>query len=37
MALFAQTEDAIRGLGGYGATDFHDQARHERYSALMRT
>ena len=37
VALLAQTEDAIDRLGCDGAADLHDEAAHERYSALMRT
>jgi len=37
VALLAQAEDAARRLGRDGAPDLHDEAAHERYSALMRT
>ena len=37
MSLLAQPQDAIRRLRGDGAAHLHDQAGHERYSALMRT
>jgi len=37
MAFFAQAEDPVDRLCGDRAADLHDQARQDRYSALIRT
>ena len=37
VALLAQAEDPVDGLGGDRAADLDDEPRHERYSALIRT
>ena len=37
VALLTQAEDPVDGLGGDGTAHLHDEPRHERYSALIRT
>src|SRR5205823_13255962 len=37
VALLGEAEDPARRLARDRAADLHDEARHERYSALIRT